>query len=73
MGLAVDEARLSKEMYMKQKPSDKGHLQPDAGAIDAETLYRRYLHLRAERDKVRNEADQSGTALKKATRGDILS
>jgi hypothetical protein len=58
---------------MKQKPSDKGHMQPGTGAVDAETLYRRYLHLRAEREKARSEGEQANTAVKKTTRGDILS
>jgi hypothetical protein len=58
---------------MKQKPSKKGQVQPVPMAADAETLYQRYLNLRAERDTARNEAEHPGTALKKVNRGDILS
>jgi hypothetical protein len=60
-------------MFMTRKPSGKGEKQPVAGALDAETLYKHYLHLRAERDKSRNESDYPVTKLKKADRGDILS
>ena len=58
---------------MTGKPSEKGEKQPVAGAVDAETLYQRYLHLRAERDKSRNESNHPVTELKKANSGDILS
>jgi len=58
---------------MTRKPSEKGQRQPGAGAADAEELYRRYLYIRAERDKSRNEADHPVTEVKKAKSGDILS
>jgi len=58
---------------MTQKPSEKVRRQPGTGAVDAETLYRQYLHLRAERDKSRNESDHPVTESKKAISGDILS
>ena len=60
-------------MFMTRKPSGKGEKQPVAGALDAETLYKHYLHLRAERDKSRNESDHPVTESKKAISGDILS
>jgi len=43
---------------MTRKPSEEGHRQSGAGAVDAEELYRRYLYIRAEAEKSRNEADQ---------------
>jgi len=46
------------EQYMTRKPSEEGHRQSGAGAVDAEELYRRYLYIRAEAEKSRNEADQ---------------
>ena len=58
---------------MTRKPSDEGQRQPGAGPRGAEELYRRYLALRAERDKSRNDADNPVTELKKAGRGGILS
>jgi len=58
---------------MTRKPSEQREKQPVTGALDAETLYKRYLHLRAERDKSRNESNHPVTELKKANRGDILS
>ena len=61
------------EMFMTRKPSEKGQQQPGAGAVDAETLYRQYLSLRAERDKPRNGTDHPVTEVKKAKSGDILS
>lgn len=57
---------------MTQKSSDKGQKQTVPMPVDAETLYQRYLLLRAERDKSRNEADYPGTELKKVNSGDIL-
>ena len=62
-------------MYMTRKPSEnseKGQRQPVVEAVDAEELYRRYLHIRAERDKSRDEADHPVTELKNTNSGDIL-
>ena len=58
---------------MTQKPSEEGQRQPGAGALGAEELYRRYLLIRAERDKSRNETDHPVTEVKKAKSGDIHS
>jgi len=58
---------------MTRKPSEEGEKQPVTGALDAETLYKRYLHLRAERDKLRTESNHQVRELKKANSGDILS
>jgi hypothetical protein len=61
------------EMYMTRKPSEEGHRKPVAGPVGAEELYRRYLSIRAEREKSRNKTDPPATELKKADMGDILS
>jgi hypothetical protein len=58
---------------MNQKSSEEGQRQPGAGPLGAEELYQRYLRLRAERNKTRNETDHPVTELKKADMGDILS
>ena len=60
-------------MVMTRKPSEKGQRQPVVGPVDAGELYQRYLSLRAEREKSRNEANHTITGIKKAKRGDILS
>jgi len=57
---------------MTRKSSGEGQRQPGAGPVDAEELYRKYLHLRAERDALRNKPDPTVTELKKAKSGDIL-
>ena len=58
---------------MTRKPSENEQMLPVPGPVGAEELYRRYLRIRAERDKSRNEADNPVTDLKKADMGDILS
>ena len=58
---------------MTRKPSEEGHRQPVAGPVGAEELYRRYLSIRAEREKSRNKTNHPSTELKKADTGDILS
>jgi len=57
---------------MTQTPSEEGQRQAGAGALGAEELYRRYLRIRAERDKARNMTDHPGTGIKKPDIGDIL-
>jgi hypothetical protein len=58
---------------MTRKPSEEGQKQPGAGPLGAEELYRRYLTLRAERDKSHKAGDHPVAELKKADRGGILS
>ena len=60
-------------MYMTRKSLEKEQRQPVAPPVDAEELYRRHLRIRAERDMIRNEIDYTGTEVKKANSGDILS
>jgi len=60
-------------IYIPQKSSEKGQKQPVVPPLDAEELYRRYLHIRAERGMTRNVTDYTVTELKKANSEDILS
>jgi len=58
---------------MTRKTSEKGQKLPVTVAVDAETLYQRYLHLRAERVKSSQKVDPPVTELKKVNNGDIPS
>ena len=60
-------------MHMTRKPSEKGQWRHVVGPVDAEELYQRYLALRAEREKSRDETDHPVTEIKKPKKGDILS
>jgi len=57
---------------MTQKSSEEEQRQPGAGPLGAEELYRRYLRIRAERDRSRDQTDPAVTDTKKAGSGDIL-
>ena len=46
---------------MAQESSEEGQRQPDAMPLGAEELYRRYLRIRAERDRLREGPDPSVT------------
>jgi len=59
-------------MYIPHESSEKGKKHQVVPPVDAEELYRRYLSIRDERSKSRNETDYSVTELKKADSGNIL-
>jgi hypothetical protein len=60
-------------MNMTRKPSEEEQRLPVAGAAGAEELYQRYLRIRAEKNKSRNEADHPITELQTVNSGDALS
>ena len=46
---------------MAQEPSEEGQRHPDVRPLGAEELYRRYLRIRAERDRLRDGSDPAVT------------
>jgi len=49
---------------MAQESSEEGKRQPDVRPLGAEELYRRYLRIRAERDRFRDGPDPAVTDAK---------
>ena len=59
-------------MHISQQSPDTGKKQPVVPPLDPEELYRRYLSIRAERNRSRKENEYTVTELKKADSGNIL-